>query len=483
MKRASRTRLESAIMLADIGGVVLALLIAINLHPSTAIHSWARLLREALPLLFGTILVWLAVSDRLALNQVQRGFADLLSRAVVASSILSMGVAALAFITKVPFSRLAIGIFVVAFFLMALTSRLLLRALMLREGSVGRRKYVAIIGGGPIARELAEKIEENPACELVGCLVPESQESGVPIADNALRETVSTLSVAKHLALKNVEQVYIVLPNSGDSEVQKLVAECRNASIEVAFVPHAYELYVSRAITHDIGGIPLISFERYTSSPHSRVIKTLADSFTAAVLLVITAPVLVVSAVVLRLKHGKALRRELRCGEAGRTFGMYRFSVDRYSAELDRFEQFLVRTSISELPQIFNVLRGDMSIVGPRPEPPDRVRHYSEWEKQRLLYIPGITGFAQVRGLREQHSSDAKTRYDLQYPLSWSPLLDLTILVQTALTVAGRAYNETQSAMETKRRHSETLRPQTVNAVKTFTPEIVNADRSQPSAD
>jgi lipopolysaccharide/colanic/teichoic acid biosynthesis glycosyltransferase len=103
-------------------------------------------------------------------------------------------------------------------------------------------------------------------------------------------------------------------------------------------------------------------------------------------------------------------------------------------------ERILVELSITELPQLVNVVKGDMSLVGPRPEGGERVSRYSAWERQRLTVKPGITGLAQVHGLREQHSSEEKCRFDLQYLLDASLFLDLSLLLQTIWTLAARTF-------------------------------------------
>jgi lipopolysaccharide/colanic/teichoic acid biosynthesis glycosyltransferase len=110
---------------------------------------------------------------------------------------------------------------------------------------------------------------------------------------------------------------------------------------------------------------------------------------------------------------------------------MYRLNSDRGTKVLPRYETLLQQLSITELPQFWNVLRGEMSLVGPRPESPERVKHYSDWQRQRLNVRPGITGLAQAHGLREQHSSEEKARFDLQYILHSSPSLDISLLLQT----------------------------------------------------
>ena len=117
---------------------------------------------------------------------------------------------------------------------------------------------------------------------------------------------------------------------------------------------------------------------------------------------------------------------------------MLRLNVDRHAVDAPAFETVLAKLSVSELPQLLNVLRGDMTLVGPRPESPVRVRRYSEWHQQRLTVKPGMTGLAQVHGLREQNSSEEKARFDLQYLMNASFLSDISLLLQTIWTLAMR---------------------------------------------
>jgi lipopolysaccharide/colanic/teichoic acid biosynthesis glycosyltransferase len=95
---------------------------------------------------------------------------------------------------------------------------------------------------------------------------------------------------------------------------------------------------------------------------------------------------------------------------------------------------------------LLNVFGGQMSLVGPRPESPDRVKHYSEWQRARLKAIPGMTGLAQVNGLREEHPSEEKTRFDLHYILEWSPFEDVSLLLQTVSTLVTRCFRPNRRA-------------------------------------
>jgi sugar transferase EpsL len=162
------------------------------------------------------------------------------------------------------------------------------------------------------------------------------------------------------------------------------------------------------------------------------------DLALASFLVVPAIPPLLVGAVLLKIKKGRGFCRELRCGQGGEPFWIYRLNSQRYVDNLSPYEVVLQHLSITELPQLLNVMLGEMSLVGPRPEPPEKVKHYSDWQKQRLNVKPGITGLAQVHGLRDQNSSEDKTRFDLQYILNRSVFTYISLLMQTFWTIALR---------------------------------------------
>jgi lipopolysaccharide/colanic/teichoic acid biosynthesis glycosyltransferase len=162
----------------------------------------------------------------------------------------------------------------------------------------------------------------------------------------------------------------------------------------------------------------------------------------SAGILLLVFPLLSLAALYVYSKKGKAFRAELRCGKDGIPFRMYRLNVERHANDPARYERLLVRWSLTELPQLWNVLRGDMTLVGPRPESVERLKYYSEWQRQRLKVRGGVTGLAQVHGLREQHSSEDKTRFDLQYIFNWSPFLDLSLILQTVWTLLFRGLSQ-----------------------------------------
>jgi lipopolysaccharide/colanic/teichoic acid biosynthesis glycosyltransferase len=115
------------------------------------------------------------------------------------------------------------------------------------------------------------------------------------------------------------------------------------------------------------------------------------------VLLLLSLPLLFLAVINIWSQRRNAFCSESRCGRMGKTFSMYRLNIDRHNPDLVGFQRFMANFSLTELPQLWNVLAGQMSLVGPRPEPPDRVKHYSDWQRQRLSVEPGITGLAQVQ--------------------------------------------------------------------------------------
>lgn len=312
--------------------------------------------------------------------------------------------------------------------------------------SSGRR--VVILGGGRIARELSTKINRHPELrwQVVGFLCPDPEGSS-PGGLEEDTQRVSTLGVAGFLAAHKVDEIIVAMANPA-RQTLNLVAQCRRLGIRVLVVPQAYELYVSRPSLAELDGLPLIAIDQYDLPAGGQAIRRVTDLVLAPLMLVAVMPMMLVAAGTLILRKGRAIRKESRCGKDGKPFWMYRLNVDRGLPELPFYERLFVDLGFTEMPQLWNVLRGDMGLVGPRPESPERVKHYSDWQRQRLKIKPGITGLAQIHGLRDQHSAEQKTHYDLQYILRWSPFLDLSLILQTAWTLVARLWTQKPTHLE-----------------------------------
>jgi lipopolysaccharide/colanic/teichoic acid biosynthesis glycosyltransferase len=190
----------------------------------------------------------------------------------------------------------------------------------------------------------------------------------------------------------------------------------------------------------DLEGVPMIRFRPITPQSWERIFKLMLDYLGATALMIFFSPLIVYISLRLKFSPGKGiLTRETVIGLFNRPFQIYRFRIPMKSIHSNPVEnivpipfgEFLYRYSLSDLPQLINVLKGEMSLVGPRPESPSRVERYSEWHRRRLLIKPGITGLAQVNGLRGFDLSDEKTHFDLKYMEEHSVFLDIKILLQT----------------------------------------------------
>jgi len=307
------------------------------------------------------------------------------------------------------------------------------------------KRRVIIVGSGRMVPELIRKISRHPelCMEVVGVLSP-CNIDGSPEHFSVGSDTVTlrTLGVLDQLKNADADELILIEPIPPGSESEQLLASCREAGLQVRVVPQQYELYLSKARLMEIEDVPLLSLEEHALSPWSIQIKALLDIVGAMLLLFLTIPLQLVCATFLRCRKGQVFRKELRCGRDGKPFWMFRLNVQRDSTNVEGFERLLLQFSFTELPQLFNVLRGEMSLVGPRPEAIERVKHYSMWQRQRLNVRPGLTGLAQVHGFREQHSSEEKAHFDLQYIFHWSLFLDMCLMVQTAWTLVQRIVRE-----------------------------------------
>jgi lipopolysaccharide/colanic/teichoic acid biosynthesis glycosyltransferase len=396
------------------------------------------------PSVLGALLFWGALSMLVRLDGFRGGWnlSAVFSQLLPAAALLMLLLLAANYLSREYVSRLTLGYFGALLFVGVLCIRVVARLIVNSRYRAGAVRRVVIVGNGPVAREIAAKIDRHPETlwQVVGFLSP--AEGGLDLIPDSVSNTVTvqTLGVTDVLQERNVDEIILALPKPGHPEVLDLAARCRNQGIAVCLVPHPYELYLSKPQLLDLDGLPLLQLREKSVSSGEPIWKRAFDLVVASFLLILSWPVVGCAAGVLKWKKEKAFRAELRCGQNGKPFSMYRLNSDRDGRGLPNYELLLQRLSLTELPQLWNVLRGEMSLVGPRPEPLERVRLYSDWQRQRLTLKPGMTGLAQVHGLRDQHSSEEKARFDLQYMLNPSPFLDVSLLLQTLGTLAGRLF-------------------------------------------
>ena len=263
---------------------------------------------------------------------------------------------------------------------------------------------------------------------------------------------------------RSVDEVLLLLPRIDRNELSQVVGVAELAHLDIKAVPELFGLPPSKVSLDQMGNFPVMALLEDPLSGTRRIVKRALDLVVASVLLLLLSPVLAAAALAVRLtSRGPVLIRQVRVGMDGRPFTFLKFRSmyvnsdaaehEEYVASLIRGEggaaqddqsmfkitddprvtrvgRILRRYSIDELPQLWNVIRGDMSLVGPRPSLPFEVSLYEDWHRMRLEVRPGMTGLWQVKG-RSKLDFQEMVRLDIQYAARWSPLLDLMIILRT----------------------------------------------------
>jgi lipopolysaccharide/colanic/teichoic acid biosynthesis glycosyltransferase len=470
-------RLRYTILVADLTWITLACVVAplmryLGRTPPEAVQP----LYFYLGSISSALIVWMLLFFKQNLDGFSRGWdlPAICSKAIIASIYLMVSMLALGFMLKIDYSRIAIVILGLLIPLGLIAVRVCAWWGVRSWSRMGDPRRVVILGSGRVAKELAHKIARHPELmiEVVGFLYPSEQSSSsvTPSPRQPGNISMGSLSVLDLLQQKRVKELILAEQLPSGSEIEKLVTSCHRAGMRVHLVPQWYELYLSKARLTEIDEVPMVTVESRRISEDARRVKRVVD-LCVGVLLMIPGSILIgLIAAPMYLSKKEPFKKILRCGLNGKQFWMYRFNIDRWSPDLVGYDKFLARFSLTELPQLWNVIRGDMSLVGPRPESPERVKHYSLWQQQRLSVKPGVTGLAQVYGLREEHSSEEKAHFDLQYIYDWSLFTDLSIVLQTGWTLAfrildGRRPHPAEPAQSVARPKFAGMR------------EVVNADR------
>lgn len=366
-----------------------------------------------------------------------------------------IGLALSFFYRDVKFSRLATFYsFFVATVLISL-ERFLFRYLFQWSNERGIAVRQAIIyGAGYHGLRLARWIKQSPklGIHIVGYL---DDHLETLIKKDELSAWLGKLDdlpalVAKH----NVEQLFIAHRKLPEEKTIEIFQKCRSLDVQCWTIPSLYQFHIERAQILNIGGIPLMGFRMNFGRTSYVAFKRFFDLIAASLAFVIAAPLMLTIALAMRLSNsGPIFFKQVRIGENGKSFVMYKFrtlkasSKDDISPELKKgeasflpFGKFLRKTGLDELPQLINVLKGDMSLVGPRPEMPFIVNKYGPLEKERLTVKPGITGLWQISEDRKRLLIHENMDYDLYYIERLGFNLDLAILMKTVFIIFQRFF-------------------------------------------
>jgi exopolysaccharide biosynthesis polyprenyl glycosylphosphotransferase len=322
---------------------------------------------------------------------------------------------------------------------------------LLDDPAVVERTRVLIVGAGMSAQRAAHEIESSGEHEVVGFAA--DGYSGVP---ECMRILGGTEDIPRLVRRLGVQRVVVAEVPAWQQQLSEMGSTDARWPVDVHVVPGLYEARVGRLRFHTVCDLPLVDLAPADPSPLYVAMKRVGDVALSAVGLVLTAPAMALAALAIKLTSpGPVLFRQERVTRGGHSFTIYKLrtmvvdaekntgpvlSSGKSDARITPIGKLLRATRLDELPQLFNVLRGDMSLVGPRPERPCFVRQFEEQipgYRERHQVLPGITGWAQVHG---GYAIDAemKLRYDLLYIYNWSPWLDVKIMFQTLATVCRR---------------------------------------------
>lgn len=315
--------------------------------------------------------------------------------------------------------------------------------------STGKRK-ILIIGTRETAARIARHVRRSPhlECEIVGYLqCPGEKSSSSRIIQPVLG---SVLDFDAVLSRRGIDEVILTNPSLDHEKVLEIIMACEKNLVSFRHVPDMFEILTKQVDVVSFDGVPLFGIHRIPLHyPWNRFLKRVFDVAGSAVGLILSSPVIALSAIAIKLdSKGPIFYRQERYGEDGRRFSIYKLRTMVEDAEREtgpvwaraddqrctRVGSFLRRSNFDELPQLYNVLRGDMSLVGPRPERPHFVHRFTEdipHYMTRHFVKSGLTGWAQVNGLRGDTSIRARLRYDMYYLENWSILFDLKIIVMT----------------------------------------------------
>lgn len=374
-----------------------------------------------------------------------KSFSKECSQIIKSNTILTAILISLLYVFKlVHISRWVIVIFYFVNIILITTKRLILRKTLSNLRSKGLNlKHVIIVGAGKIANEYLNTIKSNKnfGYSYSGYVANSDNFQGEKLGDyDDLLEVLST---------KKPDEVVCALDLDDSNYLESVVSDCEKSGTKVSIIPFCYEYIPSQPYIDQIGSIPLINIRRIPlDNLGNAFIKRSMDIAGSLILLILVSPILLITAIIIKCtSKGPIIFKQTRVGLNKKLFTMYKFRSMRvnssettgWSTNNDprktKFGSFIRKFSIDELPQFWNVLKGDMSLVGPRPELPHFVE---EFKNEIPLYMvkhqvkPGITGLAQINGYRGDTSIKKRIEFDIYYIENWDALMDIGILFKTA---------------------------------------------------
>jgi len=411
----------------------------------------------ALSILFPVIWVGVLLIFSVYDGRKNLRIAEEFSSLTVGSILAVIAMAGILYLSYRQVSRVLFLFFSLESFLLMIIWRLGARLFFrLKFTSFVKNRRVLILGAGEGGQRLYDLIQNQPGfgLEAVGYLDddPEKQKGNALILAPIER-------VRQVIAAQAVDDVVVALPRSAHERLNWVVSELHDLAVKVWIIPDYFSLALNRASVEEFAGIPMLDLRAPALSEYQRMIKRTFDLMVTIVGLPFLLPLSGVIALAIRLDSpGPIIYRARRVGENGKLFDMLKFRTMVKNADalrhlvehedengnlihkipndprITRVGHFLRKTSLDELPQLINVVHGDMSLVGPRPEMPYLVDKYQLWQRKRFAMPQGMTGWWQIHG-RSDKPMHLHTEEDLYYVQHYSIWLDLQILAQTIWVV------------------------------------------------
>jgi exopolysaccharide biosynthesis polyprenyl glycosylphosphotransferase len=444
----------------------LTLLLSVYIRPLLSDLPFAAEINAPLqvPLLLYPLfsIAWVAILLLLSVYDGRRNLrvTDELAALTLGSVLACVSLAGTLYLSFREISRILFILFVILAYLALVSWRLIARLIfqLIKENTLSFR-HVLIVGAGPVGRRLQEQVNLNPwlGLSVTGFLDDDRNKS----ATNP--EILGSLAEARQVINRYpVTDVVIALPPRAYQKVSALAADLHDLPVKVLVIPDYFHLALHKAVVEEFAGLPMLDLRAPALNEYQRMIKRAFDLLVGTLLLIPTLPLMFLVAVTIKLDSpGPVIYKQRRVGENGRLFWMYKFrsmdvnaderlkEVVKYDMEghlihkhpddprVTRVGYWLRKTSLDELPQFFNILKGEMSLVGPRPELPLLVQQYEPWQRKRFAVPQGVTGWWQING-RSEKPMHLHTEDDLYYVQNYSILLDIYILFKTVWVVLRR---------------------------------------------
>lgn len=458
-----RVSIRLALSGGDIVLVGLSLYIAtwLRLHTNIGVRLGPEFVELPWPVYLIALCLWLIGFFAFDVYNLQKNLRiiDELQRLVAAHVATLLAFAGVLYFSYRNVSRLQVLLFalvsLVLLLLFRVTFRLFLR--IFGDKRYGTRR-VLVVGAGAVGRDAANMVAQHSwtGLRLVGFMDDNPQANTLNYAH--FGPLANTIQVVKE---QRINEVIFALPRDAHNQLSNLVAQLQSLKVNVRVVPDYFDLVFLRSVVEDFGGMPLVTLREPALDPLQRLVKRVFDLLLASTALTLSLPLMGI--IVLAIKRdspGPVIFTQERVGENGRVFKMYKFRTMIHDAAEKETEQlkfidgqplykfyddprvtrvgrFLRRTSLDELPQFVNIIKGEMSLVGPRPELPWLVDMYEPWQRKRFEVPQGLTGWWQVNG-RATKPMHLNTADDLYYIKNYSLWLDIQILWRTLKAVIHR---------------------------------------------